>query len=76
MFKNIIAPVQAWLISQGRCVGCGTPLKDGKKLGINKEEDQITCQKCGRIFIFNKIAKRYQRAPLPASSSLGRPVSS
>ena len=31
MFKNIIAPVQAWLLSRGQCVGCGTPLASAKK---------------------------------------------
>jgi len=29
MFKDVIAPIQAWLLSQGRCVGCGKELKDG-----------------------------------------------
>jgi len=31
MFKNIIAPVQAWLLSRGQCVGCGKPLDKGKR---------------------------------------------
>jgi len=31
MFKSVIAPMQAWLLSQGRCVGCGTELSEGKK---------------------------------------------
>lgn len=56
MFKNIIAPVQAWLMSQGKCVGCGTSLDKGK--------NKITCRKCGRIFLFDPKTKKYQRAPL------------
>ena len=64
MFKNIIAPVQAWLISQKRCAGCGTPLNDGKKSKLSIDEEEVTCKKCGRIYIFNKQSKRYRRATL------------
>jgi len=64
MFKNIIAPVQAWLISQGRCVGCGLPLTGGKKKIISANEEEVTCKKCQRVFIFNKQTKHYQRASL------------
>lgn len=59
MFKNIIAPVQAWLMSQGKCVGCGTSLQEGKKT-----KEKITCRKCGRIFLYDPKTKKYQRAPL------------
>ena len=63
MFKNIISPVQAWLLLQGRCVGCGKSLSKGiRKKG--KEEDTVTCKTCGRIFIFDKNKKIYRRAPL------------
>jgi len=64
MFKNIIAPVQAWLLSQGRCVGCGTPLSTGMKVKKTGQEQEVTCKKCGRIFIYNKETKRYIRAPV------------
>ena len=63
MFKNVIAPIQAWLLSQGRCVGCGTELSEGK----NKETkygEQITCVKCGRIFIHDTKTNKYRRALL------------
>jgi len=72
MFKNIIAPVQAWLLSQGKCVGCGMPLskskiKSPRRLGQggqkSKEEDLITC-KCRRVFVYNKKTKTYRRAKL------------
>lgn len=59
MFKNIIAPMQAWLLSQGRCVGCGKPLP--KKKG--KEMLRVTCG-CGRIFMYDTVANRYRRATL------------
>ena len=65
MFKNIIAPVQAWLLSKGSCVGCGTPLSEGEKIPSKtvKGCDQVTC-KCGRIFIYNPKTKTYRRALL------------
>lgn len=65
MFKNIIAPVQAWLLSRGICVGCGTPLTEGQsKPSIKvKDTDQVTC-KCGRLFIYNPKTNTYRRALL------------
>jgi len=61
MFKNVIAPVQAWLLSQGRCVGCGTDLSLGKKITHAKGE-KITCSKCGRVFIKETSTEKYRRA--------------
>jgi len=62
MFKNVISPIQAWLLSQGRCVGCGKYLVDGK-VKKQKGKDQITCS-CGRIFVKDAKTKRYRRALL------------
>jgi predicted nucleic acid-binding Zn-ribbon protein len=61
MFRNVIAPVQAWLLSQGRCVGCGTDLSESKKQAF-AGGDKITCNKCGRIFIKDKETGKYRRA--------------
>lgn len=62
MFKNIIAPVQAWLLSRGQCVGCGMPLDGGKSETAKvKGHNKVTC-KCGRIFMFNTSTKTYRRA--------------
>ncbi len=61
MFKNVIAPIQAWLLSQGKCVGCGALLSEGKSKST-KFGEQITCKKCGRIFI--KESGKYRRALL------------
>ncbi len=60
MFKNIIAPVQAWLLSRDQCVGCGLPLAKGKHIGQG-EAEKVIC-KCGRIFILEKKTKKYRRA--------------
>ncbi len=61
MFKNIIAPVQAWLLSRSQCVGCGRLLSQGKRVGRKYGTEKITC-KCGRIFIYTKKTKEYRRA--------------
>lgn len=62
MFKNIIAPVQAWLLSKGQCVGCSMPLdKATRSKSKVSGFDQVTC-KCGRIFLFDPDKKIYRRA--------------
>ncbi len=61
MFKNIIAPVQAWLLSRGQCVGCGKPLDKRKREKRKDGTEKITC-KCGRIFIYDPKTKKYRRA--------------
>jgi hypothetical protein len=52
MIKNVIAPMQAWLLSQGRCVGCSMPLSKGKT-SKHKKGTKVTC-KCDRIYIRDK----------------------
>lgn len=59
MFKNIIAPVQAWLLSQGKCVGCGKPLE--KKKG--KQLSKVTCS-CGRIYMYDSGSETFRRAQI------------
>ncbi|HUV72576.1 MAG TPA: hypothetical protein VMW25_06235 [Clostridia bacterium] len=61
MIKNIIAPVQAWLLSRGQCVGCGALLSKAKREAGKAGTEKITC-KCGRIFIFDSKKKKYRRA--------------
>lgn len=61
MFKNIIAPVQAWLLSRGQCVGCGRLLSKGKREKRKDGTEKVTCQ-CGRIFIYNPKTNKYRRA--------------
>ena len=61
MFKNLIAPVQAWLLSRGQCVGCGMPLTKGNHLPKGDDQEKVTC-KCGRIYIHDKKADKYRRA--------------
>jgi len=61
MFKNIISPIQAWLLSQGRCVGCGMPLSKANREKRADGTEKVTC-KCGRIYIYNPKTKKYRRA--------------
>lgn len=61
MFKNIIAPVQAWLLSKGKCVGCGIPLAKGKVIKKKDGTEKVIC-KCGRIFVHNPKTAKYRRA--------------
>ena len=63
MFKNVIAPIQAWLLSQGRCVGCGRELSMGKAEGRRDGTNKIACA-CGRIFVHDAKTERYRRALL------------
>ncbi|HEX8923848.1 MAG TPA: hypothetical protein VF828_03885 [Patescibacteria group bacterium] len=60
MFKNIIAPLQAWLISQGRCGGCGTALSSGSHKEV-RGQMTVSCR-CGRVFIHETATDSYRRA--------------
>lgn len=63
MFKNIIAPIQAWLLTKGQCVGCGSSLSAGlQEKAKVKGHTKVTCKKCGRIFMQNDKTKIYRRA--------------
>jgi hypothetical protein len=65
MFKNLIAPVQAWLLKSGKCVGCGTSLTEGSSTPSTKVKgvNQITC-KCQRVYLLDPKSKKYRRALL------------
>ena len=60
MFKNLISPIQAWLLSQGRCVGCGNDLSKGERKEVRGQQT-VTCS-CGRIFIHESEGNKYRRA--------------
>ncbi|MDP3998390.1 MAG: hypothetical protein Q8P89_02145 [bacterium] len=47
--KKIIGPLQSWLLSGGRCVGCGVSLAKGKRKP--KDGQEMATYKCGRVFI-------------------------
>jgi hypothetical protein len=49
MIKRIISPIQQWLLKRNQCVGCGMPLRLGKKKRY-KGSEKVFCR-CGRIFI-------------------------
>lgn len=62
MFKKLIYPIQAWLLSQNRCVGCGEELSKGQSKMLRGRET-VTCR-CGRIFIHDSQKNTYRRALL------------
>jgi hypothetical protein len=57
MFKNMLAPVQAWLLSQGKCVGCGKPLDKKEGVGLQR----VTCI-CGRVYMYDSESHTHRRA--------------
>jgi hypothetical protein len=63
MFKNVISPIQAWLMSQGRCVADGQPLTNSKRVKRKDGTEKVT-HSCGRIYIYDTKTKKYRRALL------------
>lgn len=61
MIKKILAPVQAWILLQGKCVGCGKNLSLARKIEREDNTHKVICT-CGRIFIFDKRRGKYRRA--------------
>jgi len=61
MFKNIISPVQSWLLSRGQCVGCGALISKGTKTKGKDGNERIIC-KCGRVYIHDLKTDKYRRA--------------
>ena len=51
--------MQAWLLSQGKCVGCGKKLPDTK----GSSQVRVTCN-CGRVYMHDPQANKYRRATL------------
>ncbi len=51
--------MQAWLLSQGKCVGCGKKLATPSGTGSIR----VTCS-CGRIYMYDPQAGKYRRATL------------
>ncbi len=51
--------MQAWLLSQGKCVGCGKPLSKSQ----GNTPQRVTCV-CGRIYMYDPQANKYRRATL------------
>ncbi|OGD88315.1 hypothetical protein A3D81_02400 [Candidatus Curtissbacteria bacterium RIFCSPHIGHO2_02_FULL_40_17] len=61
MIKRLLAPVQAWILLQGKCPGCGKHLSLGRKFERSDNSQKIICS-CGRIYIFDKRKGKYRRA--------------
>jgi len=61
VIKKILAPVQAWILLQGKCAGCGRNLAQAKKVEISGNSQKVICR-CSRIYIFDKRRGKYHRA--------------
>lgn len=62
--KAAVAPLQMWLLKNGRCVGCGKELsKSATVKKKNPQEDFYACE-CKRVYVFNKSKKTFRRALL------------
>lgn len=61
MFRNVIAPIQAWLLASGKCVACGTPFVKGKRMVNGSDTEKVICR-CGRVYVYDKKTKKYRRA--------------
>ncbi|PJE63910.1 hypothetical protein COU89_00705 [Candidatus Roizmanbacteria bacterium CG10_big_fil_rev_8_21_14_0_10_45_7] len=49
IFKKLIEPLQFWLLSQRRCVGCGKDLKDAPRKQV-KGKTLAYCN-CKRVYV-------------------------
>lgn len=63
MIKKILAPVQAWILLQGKCVGCGKNLSLARKFERFNNSQKVVCS-CNRIYIFDKRRGKYKRATI------------
>jgi len=61
VIKRIIAPVQAWILLQGKCVGCGRTLSLMRKMERRDNSQKVFCS-CRRVYIFDKRKGKYRRA--------------
>jgi hypothetical protein len=68
MIKKILAPVQAWILLQGKCVGCGKNLQLARKFERLNNSQKVICS-CSRIFIFDKRRGKYKRATVEEAQS-------
>ncbi len=63
MIKNLISPIQMWLLAQGRCVADGKPLEGSKREKRSGGKFTVT-HECGRIYIYDPKKDEYRRALL------------
>ena len=63
-FKVIIEPLQMWLLSNGRCVGCGKELNKMPIKKSNNINEHIVICECRRTYVYSKKKKVYRRALL------------
>jgi len=50
LWQQIVAPLQQWLLEQGRCVGCGTLLSSRKS--ETKSGGEVIACSCGESYLY------------------------
>jgi DNA-directed RNA polymerase subunit RPC12/RpoP len=61
VLKQIIGPIQQWLLEEGKCVSCGGALSSHLKgNGIESGTEVINCP-CGQNYLYMSKAKLYKR---------------
>ncbi len=63
-FKTLVAPLQLWLLQQGRCVGCGKNLDTAGKAKRDSSFEQLVTCECQRVYVFDQNEKMHRRALL------------
>ncbi|HUW24864.1 MAG TPA: hypothetical protein VMW04_04620 [Patescibacteria group bacterium] len=59
LWQQIVAPLQQWLLEQGRCVACGTLLSHRRKEAVRGNE-VIACS-CGESYLYLPKANLFKR---------------
>lgn len=59
ILQQIFAPVQQWLLEQGKCAHCGQSLAKGKK-EMTREGEVVICR-CGQAYFYLPQANLYKK---------------
>jgi len=61
ILKQIIGPIQQWLLEEGKCVSCGGSLAPHfKRSHVEAGAEVISCP-CGQVYLYLPKAKLYKR---------------
>ena len=59
LWQQIVAPLQQWLLEQGRCVGCGSLLSPKKN--VAKPGGEVIVCACGESYFYLSKANLFKR---------------
>lgn len=61
VLKQIIGPIQQWLLEEGKCVSCGGALSSQLKGSKVESGDEVISCPCGQNYLYMPKAKLYKR---------------